>query len=63
MTMALFFEIVLVSVLVIGLLYFVFDIKDITTKIAAIIHYVVIWVVTGFFIGIGVHLTNLAFGW
>jgi len=61
--MTLFLEIMVVIVLIAGLLYFVFDIKDIVIKIIILILIAGTLSIAGFFIGIGIHLTNLVFRW
>lgn len=61
--MTLFLEILSIVVIIAGLLYFVFDIKDIAIKIMILILVAGALSATGFFIGIGIHLTNLVFGW
>ena len=61
--MILFFEILLLLALAIGLLYFIFDFKEVVATVIALIYRAVILVIAGFFIGIGIHLTNLMFGW
>jgi hypothetical protein len=59
--MTLFLEIMFSFVLIAGLCYFVFDVKFI--KVIALISIPIMLIATGFFMGIGIHLTNLAFGW
>ena len=61
--MTLFLEIALIIVITAGLLYFVFDIKDIAIDIMILILVAGALSIAGFFIGIGIHLTNLVFGW
>ncbi len=58
-----FFEIGIILTLVIALLYFIFDIKSVIIKVVQLICSVTILIMAGFFIGIGIHLTNLIFGW
>lgn len=63
MTITLVLEILVMVVLGSALLYFVFDVKDILVKLLVSIICIIGLIVFGFFLGIGVHLTNLAFGW
>ena len=61
--MTLFFEIVLIFVLLAGSLYFIFDVEKIIIKAASYVLFAVVLVIFGFFIGIGVHWANVVFGW
>lgn len=61
--MTLFFEVVLIFMLLAGLLYFVFDVEEIIIKAAGYVLFAVVLVISGFFIGIGVHWANVVFGW
>jgi hypothetical protein len=61
--MTLLLEIIIILVIITGLLYFFFDIKDIVIKIMALIVVAGLLSAAGFFIGIGIQLTNLVFGW
>ena len=61
--MELLLEILFIGTLISGLLYFIFDIQKILLYIAAFICWCAAYILAGFFIGIGIHWTNLTFGW
>jgi len=58
-----FWELLICLVLLIGVLYFMFDVKDITWKLAGWAAGIGVLIGWGFFMGIGMHLCNMAFGW
>jgi hypothetical protein len=61
--MELLFEWLLIITLVGGLSYFIFDSMRIFKDFGLLILNLIILIGCGFFIGIGVHLANITFGW
>ena len=59
--MNLFLEIIVVSMLIGGLCYFIFDIDF--KKVICISIFPIMLIALGFIMGIGIHLTNVVFGW
>ncbi len=63
MMLELFAEMFVILLLVGGMLYLVLDAKAVITWLVASVCSVILLVVAGFFMGIGIHYTNLFFGW
>lgn len=61
--MKLFFEWLLIIILFGGLGYFVFGSMKIFKDFGMLILNLMVLIACGFFIGIGVHLANITFGW
>ena len=61
--MELLLEILFIGTLISGMLYFLFDVKNILWQLAGLVATLAWLIVSGFFIGIGVHWANITFGW
>jgi len=61
--MEILLEILFIGTLVSGILYFIFDVRDIFWKLAGLLATLAWLIVAGFFIGIGIHWSNITFGW